>query len=61
MECAHTKLKCRNCGEKHKANSNQCSIWGKQASKVSSSNESDVQMKNTPDFEVVISNNEVWK
>ena len=29
VECAHTKLKCRNCGEKHRANNSQCSIWGK--------------------------------
>ena len=61
MECAHTKLKCRNCGEKHRANSSQCSIWGRQASKVSNSEELDVQMKNTPNFKVVISNNEVWE
>jgi len=60
VECAHTKLKCRNCGEKYRVNSSQCSIWGRQASKVSSSNESDVQMKDKPDFEVIISNNGVW-
>ena len=61
VECAHTKLKCRNCGEKHRANSNQCSIWGKQTSETSNLSKVDVQMKNTPDFEVVISNNRVWK
>jgi hypothetical protein len=61
VECAHTKLKCRNCGEKHRANSRQCSIWEEQTSKTSNSNEVDVQMKNTPDFEVVISNNGVWE
>ena len=60
MEYAHTKLKCRNCGEKHRANNSQCLICGKQASKVSNSEESNIQMKNKPDFEVVISNNEVW-
>ena len=60
MQCAYIKLKCRNCGEKHRANNSQCSIWGKQASKVSNSEESDVQMKDKPDFEVVISNNGVW-
>ena len=26
VECAHTKLKCRNCGKKHRTNSNQCLI-----------------------------------
>ena len=36
-------------------------IWGKQASKTSNLNEPDIQMKNTPDFEVVISNNGVWE
>jgi len=63
VECAHIKLKYRNCGGKYRANSNQCSIWGRQAFKVSNlnSNELDVQMKNTPDFEVVISNNGVWE
>ena len=61
VECAHTKLKCRNCGEKHRANNSQCSIWRRQAFKVSNSEELDVQMKNTPDFEVVISNNGVWE
>ena len=29
VECAYTKLKYRNCGEKHKANNSQCLIWGK--------------------------------
>ena len=61
VECAHTKLKCRNCGEKHRANDSQCLIWGKQASKVSSSNESNVQIKNTSNFKVVIFNNGVWE
>ena len=61
MEYAHTKLKCRNCGEKYRANNSQCSIWEKQASKVFSSNELDVQMKNTFNFKVIIFNNKVWK
>ena len=61
VECAHTKLKCRNCGEKHRANSSQCLIWGKQATKAFNSDELDVQMKDKPDFEVVISNNGVWE
>ncbi len=55
IECSHSKLKCRNCDENHKSNSQICSIWEKQASLSVSSAKSDVAMKNSADFAVVIS------
>ena len=55
IECPHSKLKCRNCGENHKSNSQICSIWGKQASLSISPAKSDVAMENSADFAVVIS------
>ena len=61
MECAHTKLKCRNYGEKHRTNSSQYLIWGKQAIKAFNSDELDIQMKDEPNFKVIISNNGVWE
>ncbi len=48
-------LKCRNCNENHKSNSQTCSIWKKQASLSVSSVKSDIVMKNNADFAVVIS------
>ena len=60
MECAHIKLKCRNCEEKHRANSSQYLIWKKQVIKALNSDKSNVQMKDKPNFKVVISNNGVW-
>jgi hypothetical protein len=53
VECPHAILKCRNCGENHRANDQTCAIWSKQSV---SSTESDVAMKNSSDFEVVIYN-----
>ncbi len=55
IECSHSKLKCRNCGENHKSNNQICSIWEKQASLSVSPAKSDVAMKNSADFAVVIS------
>ena len=55
VECPHTKLKCRNCGENHRANSQICSIWEKQAVLSASPAKSDVAMKNSSNFAVVIS------
>jgi len=55
IECSHSKLKCRNCGENHKSNSQIYSIWEKQASLSASSAKSDVAMKNSADFAVIIS------
>src|SRR6266513_143965 len=54
IECSHSKLKCRNCGENHKSNSQICSIWGKQVSLSISPAKSDVAMENSADFAVVI-------
>jgi hypothetical protein len=57
VECPHSKLKCRNCGENHKANSQVCSIWNKLSAQESvSPAKSDVTMQNSSDFSVVISN-----
>ena len=55
IECSHSKLKYRNCEENHKSNSQICSFWRKQASLSISSAKSDVVMKNSTDFAVVIS------
>jgi len=55
IECSHSKLKYRNCDENHKSNSQICSIWEKQASLSVSSAKSDIVMKNSADFAVVIS------
>ena len=55
IECSHSKLKCRNCGGNHKSNNQICSIWEKQASLSVSSVKSDVAMKNSADFAVIIS------
>src|SRR5881394_2148209 len=54
IECSHSKLKCRNCGENHKSNSQICLIWEKQASLSVSPAKSDVAMENNADFAVVI-------
>ncbi len=53
VECPHAKLKCKNCGEDHRANSQICSFWEKQP--VSPAN-SDITMKNSSNFAVIISN-----
>ena len=54
IECSHSKLKCRNCEENHKSNSQICSFWGKQASLSISPAKSDVAMENSADFAVII-------
>ena len=55
IECSHSKLKCRNCGENHKSNNQICSIWKKQTSLSASPAKSDIAMKNSADFAVIIS------
>ncbi len=55
IECSHSKLKCRNCDENHKSNSQICSIWEKQTSLSASPAKSDIAMKNSADFAVIIS------
>ena len=54
VECSHAKLKCRNCDEDHRANNQICSFWKKQPA---SSVKSDITMKNSSSFAVVIFNN----
>ena len=54
IKCSHSKLKCRNCEENHKSNSQICLFWGKQASLSISPAKSDVAMENSADFAVVI-------
>ena len=57
VECSHAKLKCRNCGEDHRANSQICSIWKKSSvMSLTSSAKSDIVMKNNADFAVIIFN-----
>ena len=57
VECSHAKLKCRNCDEDHRANSQICSIWEKSSVISSTSSaKSDIVMKNNADFAVVIFN-----
>ena len=53
VKCSHIKLKCINCDEDHKINNQTCAIWEKQQT---SSTKSDIAMKNSSDFAVVISN-----
>ena len=53
VECSHIKLKCINCGENHRANSQTCAIWERQQTSPA---KSDIAMKNSSDFAVVISN-----
>lgn len=54
VECPHAKLKCRNCGENHRANSQTCAMWEKKAVSSVSPAKSDITMKNSSDFAVVI-------
>ena len=57
VEYSHVKLKCRNCDENHRANDQICSIWEKQQSNLPASPaKSDIVMKNSSNFAVVISN-----
>ncbi len=60
VECPHAKLKCRNCGENHRANSQICSFWKKQPVSTNlpaSPAKSDVAMREvSSDFAVVINN-----
>ena len=53
VECSHARLKCRNCGEDYRANSQICSFWREQPASPA---KSDTQMQNSSDFAVVISN-----
>ncbi len=55
IKCSHSKLKYRNCDENHKSNNQICSIWEKQTSLSASSAKSDITMKNSADFAVIIS------
>ena len=57
VKCFHAKLKCRNCDEDHRANSQICSIWEKSSVISSTSSvKSDIVMKNNADFAVIIFN-----
>jgi hypothetical protein len=53
VECPHIKLKCINCGENHRANSQTCAIWERQQTSPAKLN---IAMENSSDFAVVISN-----
>jgi len=53
VKCSHAKLKCRNCDEDHRVNNQICSFWEKQSA---SSAKSDITMKNSSSFAVVIFN-----
>jgi hypothetical protein len=63
VECPHAKLKCRNCGENHRANSQLCSFWKPEESNILASPAksaiSDIAMENSSTFAVVIPN-AVW-
>ena len=66
VECPHAKLKCRNCGEDHKANSKLCSFWNSNpiaAIASFSPAKSDISMKNNSNFAIVISHDSkrIWR